>query len=178
MYVHIECIFLPDFHTQVVFGKIKRIDAEKQLMLPFNQEGSFLVQDHERIAGDYSLSVRDMHCVRHYWIRRIDTGGFFVTLQVTFETIQELVEYYRLQSDRLYTNLKQACFPAEKPQTGLSRAVNEAWEIDRRSLRLVRKLGAGQFGEAWEGLWDNKTPECKPGYFQVRSWLCSCLVRS
>ena len=47
----------------------------------------------------------------------------------------------------------------EKPVTsGLSHATRDQWEIDRSSLKFVRKLGHGQFGEVWEGLWNNTTP--------------------
>lgn len=47
----------------------------------------------------------------------------------------------------------------EKPTTGgLSHNTRDQWEIDRSSLKFVRKLGQGQFGEVWEGLWNNTTP--------------------
>ena len=47
----------------------------------------------------------------------------------------------------------------EKPQTrGLSYNTADQWEIPRSSLQLVKKLGSGQFGEVWEGLWNNTTP--------------------
>lgn len=56
----------------------------------------------------------------------------------------------------------------EKPVTaGLSHNTRDQWEIDRSSLKFVRKLGHGQFGEVWEGLWNNTTPVAiktlKPG---------------
>lgn len=41
---------------------------------------------------------------------------------------------------------------------GLSHRTRDHWEIDRSSLKFVRKLGHGQFGEVWEGLWNNTTP--------------------
>ena len=47
----------------------------------------------------------------------------------------------------------------EKPATdGLSHNTRDHWEIDRTSLKFIRKLGHGQFGEVWEGLWNNTTP--------------------
>ena len=50
-------------------------------------------------------------------------------------------------------------FQVEKPVTeGLSHSTRDQWEIDRSSLKFVRKLGHGQFGEVWEGLWNNTTP--------------------
>ena len=36
-------------------------------------------------------------------------------------------------------------------------AVLEDFEIDRWQIQLVHKVGAGQFGEVWEGLWNNTT---------------------
>lgn len=60
----------------------------------------------------------------------------------------------------------------EKPMTsGLSHSTRDQWEIERSSLKFVRKLGHGQFGEVWEGLWNNTTPVAiktlKPGELHV-----------
>ena len=154
---------------------MKRTDAEKQLMQPSNDYGSFLVRNSENTPGGYSLALRDTEKVRHYRIRRHNVEGFFITPQVTFETIPELVDYYKKQAHDLCINLK-ACVISEKPQTaGLSREANEAWEIDRKSIRLVKKLGAGQFGEVWMGIWNNTTEVAvkalKPGTMSVSEFL-------
>lgn len=46
----------------------------------------------------------------------------------------------------------------EAPQThGLSYNTVDQWEIDRSSIKLLTKLGAGQFGEVYEGLWNDTT---------------------
>ena len=145
-------------------------------MQPFNTFGSYLVRDSETTPGDFSLSIRDRDRVRHYRIKRLENGTFFVTRRVTFETIQDLVTYYTTQSDGLCVNLVQPCLLSEKPQTaGLSRQANEEWEIDRRQIRLVRRLGAGQFGEVWEGLWNNTTSVAvktlKPGTMSPQEFL-------
>ncbi len=144
------------------------MDAEKQLLMPFNDYGSYLIRDSETLPGDYSLSVKDVDRVRHYKVRRLENGSFFVTRRITFATISELVMYYQQQSDGLCVELREPCSLMEKPQTaGLSRQANEEWEIDRRQIRLIRCLGAGQFGEVWEGVWNGTTPVAvktlKPG---------------
>ena len=145
-------------------------------MQNFNQYGSFLVGNDEKSVGQYSLAVRDVDCVRCYRIQTSYTGNFFIREGLTFKTIQDVVEYHKQHADGLCTNLKQACLPAEKPQTpGLPKAINENWEIDKESLRLVRQLGAGEFGEVWEGEWNAKTAVAvkilKPGIIRMDKFL-------
>ena len=137
-------------------------------MMSFNQYGSYLVRENERTPGDFSLSIHDTEEVRHYRIRRLENGTFFVTHRVTFETILDLVAYYQQQADGLCVNLLYPCLHPEKPQTaGLSKQANDEWKIDRQQIHLIRRLGAGQFGEVWKGQWNSTMPVAvkilKPG---------------
>lgn len=47
-------IFFSNFRWY--FRKIKRIEAEKKLLLPENEHGAFLIRDSESRHNDYSLS--------------------------------------------------------------------------------------------------------------------------
>lgn len=52
-------------------------------------------------AGSYSLSIRDNQggdTVKHYKIRMLDNGGFYISPRITFTTLQELVGHYRGES--------------------------------------------------------------------------------
>lgn len=49
--------------------------------------------------GSYSLSVRDLdpnagEGVKHYKIRNMDNGGFYVTAKISFNSLKELVQHY------------------------------------------------------------------------------------
>ncbi|XP_033122754.1 tyrosine-protein kinase SRK2-like [Anneissia japonica] len=141
------------------FGKIKRADAEKKLLLPQNDHGTFLIRESESRKDDYSLSVRDGDTVKHYRIRQLDEGGYFIARRCTFRSLAELTQHYMRDPDGLCVNLRRPCVLLEKPQTvGLSYNTVDQWEIARTSLHLTNKLGSGQFGEVWEGLWNNVTP--------------------
>jgi fyn-related kinase len=91
------------------FGKIKPIEAEKKLLMPQNEHGAFLIRDSESRRNDFSLSVRDGDTVKHYRIRQLDEGGFFIARRTTFRTLQELVDHYSRDADGLCVNLRKAC---------------------------------------------------------------------
>ncbi|KAB5517024.1 hypothetical protein PHYPO_G00184740 [Pangasianodon hypophthalmus] len=140
------------------FPDTKRLDAEKLLQAEGNKHGSFLIRECESQPGELSMSVLDEGKVKHYKIKRSDNGHYFVSKRRTFITLKELVEYYSTTEDGLCVRLTQPCRKATAPQThGLSYNTADQWEIPRSSICLLCKLGSGQFGEVYEGLWNSTT---------------------
>lgn len=136
-------------------------------------------------TGAYCLSVLDYDNtkglnIKHYKIRKLDSGGFYITSRTQFTSLQQLVFHYRSEySDTREPEWQRrspsaqthpfplACFFAVSEHSdGLCHALTDvcpvakpqtqglakdAWEIPRESLRLDLKLGQGCFGEVWMG---------------------------
>ncbi|KAG7472325.1 hypothetical protein MATL_G00107680 [Megalops atlanticus] len=158
------------------FKGVSRKDAERQLLASGNRVGSFMIRESETSKGSYSLSVRDGDghsgdTVKHYKIRTLDNGGFYISPRTTFVTLQELVSHYQKQGDGLCQALAVPCL-SPKPQKPWEK---DAWEIPRESLKLEKRLGAGQFGEVWMAIYNKHTKVAvktmKPGSMSVEAFL-------
>lgn len=57
----------------------------------------------------FMFAVRDGDTVKHYRVRQLDEGGFFIARRTTFRTLQELVEHYGKDADGLCVNLRKPC---------------------------------------------------------------------
>ena len=163
------------------FGKIRRADAEKKLLADCNTTGTFLVRDSETSHGNYSLSVREGDVVKHYRIRRLDGGGFYITSRSPYANLHELVAHYSKEADGLCCMLIKPCPATEKPDTGgLAYSTKDSWEIPRGSLHLRQKLGQGMFGEVWAGTWNGTTPVAiktlKPGSMEPKAFLTEAQI--
>jgi len=55
------------------------------------------------------VTVRDISNVKHYRIRQMDEGGYYITRRRIFQTLVELVQHYSVESDGLCANLRRPC---------------------------------------------------------------------
>ncbi|XP_040916192.1 tyrosine-protein kinase Lck [Toxotes jaculatrix] len=138
------------------FKNISRNEAMRLLLAPGNTQGSFLIRESETTPGSYALSVRDLDHntgdeVKHYKIRNMDNGGFYISAKISFNSLKELVQHHSRETDGLCTRLVKPC-QSRAPQKPWWQ---DEWEIPRESLKLERRLGAGQFGEVWMGVYNN-----------------------
>lgn len=81
------------------FGHISRKEAEKLLLSQDLPRGAFLIRFAEHIPGGFSLTMRDYEVergphIKHYKIKCLDQGGYYVTTRQTFATLPELVSAY------------------------------------------------------------------------------------
>ncbi|XP_048830906.1 tyrosine-protein kinase Blk-like [Brienomyrus brachyistius] len=139
------------------FKNLSRKETERLLLAPGNKVGAFLIRESETNKGAFSLSIKDIvpgqgHAVKHYKIRSLDDGGFYISPKITFPSLSELVKYYSKTAGGLCQQLTMPC-KSIMPQCPWGQ---DNWEIPRESLKMVRKLGAGQFGEVWMGFYKNK----------------------
>ncbi|XP_058235774.1 tyrosine-protein kinase Blk [Hemibagrus wyckioides] len=157
---YIPCTYVARAHTLEVenwfFKNLSRRETERLLLAPGNRVGSFLVRESETTPGAFSLSVRDLapehgDVVKHYKIRTLDKGGYYISPSLTFSSLQELIQHYTRSADGLCQRLGSPCRSAA-PQRPWGQ---DEWEIPRETLKMVKKLGAGQFGEVWMGYYKN-----------------------
>ena len=67
-----------------------------------------------------------------------------------------MILHYKNEADGLAQQLLTPCPRVTQPTTiGLS--YRDEWEIDRSSLQFQKKLGQGNLGEVWAGIWNGTT---------------------
>ncbi|XP_039175048.1 src-like-adapter 2 isoform X3 [Crotalus tigris] len=98
-----------------LYDGIDRAKAEELLLLPANQEGSFIIRKRQAKKGCYSLSIRctnheSWNCVKHYRINCLENSWLYISPSLTFPSLHELVDYYSETSDGLCCCLKKPCF--------------------------------------------------------------------
>ncbi|XP_060947616.1 tyrosine-protein kinase fynb isoform X2 [Limanda limanda] len=159
------------------FGKLGRKDAERQLLSTGNPRGTYLIRESETTKGAFSLSIRDWDDVKgdhvkHYKIRKLDSGGYYITTRAQFDALQQLVQHYSESSDGLCFNLTGVCVNYIPDTVGLN---HDSWEIARHTLELEVKLGTGCFAEVFYGTWNGTTKVAvktlKPGTMSPESFL-------
>ncbi|CAH8591084.1 unnamed protein product [Schistosoma bovis] len=145
--------------------KLSRKDSERLLLLEGNAQGVFLVRESETSQGSLTLSVRDeerglsgiMNTVKHYRIKHPDYRYYYITTKCSFSSLQELIQFYSIDSHGLCCKLTRACLCPPPITSDLSVKTKDHWEISKSSIVLTEKLGAGQFGEVWKGTWNGTT---------------------
>ncbi|XP_017773022.1 PREDICTED: tyrosine-protein kinase Src64B [Nicrophorus vespilloides] len=148
------------------FEEVSRKEADKLLLAAENPRGTFLVRPSEHNPQGYSLSVKDWeemreYHVKHYKIKPLDNGGFYISTNKTFLTLTELVQAYSKNAFGLCHVLSKPC-PKPQPQMwDLGPGVRDNWEIPRIQIKLVKKLGRGNFGEVYYGKWKDLTVAVK-----------------
>nr|CAD7446237.1 unnamed protein product [Timema bartmani] len=139
------------------FTKVTRKEAEKLLLQEENPRGTFLVRHSEHNRHGFSLSLKDWdetrnYHVKHYKIKPLDNGGYYIATNQTFPTLQALVQAYTKNALGLCHVLGRPC-PKQKPMIwDLTSIMRDHWEIERTEIELLRKLGHGNFGEVWYGM--------------------------
>ncbi|XP_010878764.2 src-like-adapter [Esox lucius] len=114
--------YIPNQHVAKVyhgwlFEGVARPKAEELLRLPGNRIGSFMIRESKR--GVYSLSVRHRSIV-HYRIFRLPNNWYYIAPRLTFQCLEDLVNYYSDCADGLCCLLTAPCLAVTNSNLNLA----------------------------------------------------------
>ncbi|XP_046906936.1 tyrosine-protein kinase ABL1 isoform X1 [Hypomesus transpacificus] len=132
-------------------GPVSRNAAEYLLSSGIN--GSFLVRESESSPGQRSISLRYEGRVYHYRINTASDSKLYVSSESRFTTLAELVHHHSTVADGLITTLHYPAPKRTKPTVYGVSPNYDKWEMERTDITMKHKLGGGQYGEVYEGVW-------------------------
>ncbi|XP_059906590.1 tyrosine-protein kinase ABL1 isoform X1 [Gadus macrocephalus] len=132
-------------------GPVSRNAAEYLLSSGIN--GSFLVRESESSPGQRSISLRYEGRVYHYRINTASDSKLYVSSESRFNTLAELVHHHSTVADGLITTLHYPAPKRNKPTVYGVSPNYDKWEMERTDITMKHKLGGGQYGEVYEGVW-------------------------
>uniref|UniRef100_A0A4W3JJS7 Tyrosine-protein kinase n=1 Tax=Callorhinchus milii TaxID=7868 RepID=A0A4W3JJS7_CALMI len=132
-------------------GPVSRSAAEYLLSSLIN--GSFLVRESESSPGQLSISLRYEGRVYHYRINTTHDNKVYVTAESRFNTLAELVHHHSTVADGLVTTLHYPAPKCNKPTVYGVSPIHDKWEMERTDITMKHKLGGGQYGEVYVGVW-------------------------
>lgn len=77
----------------------------------------------------------------------------YVTAESRFNTLAELVHHHSTVADGLVTTLHYPAPKCNKPTVYGVSPIHDKWEMERTDITMKHKLGGGQYGEVYVGVW-------------------------
>lgn len=77
--------------------------------------------------------------IKHYRIRPLDQGGYFIARRTTFASLVELVKHYSRDADGLCVTLGKPPSRVETPQTSTF-TFDDQWEVDRSAIKVKIRM--------------------------------------
>lgn len=144
-----------DHETPLRLGSDDR-GVVHRCLLQYNVPGAYLIRRSNTESNAFVLSIAQVSNQRHaedwHYLIRIDpvTHRFYFAQEyklkdISFRSFRELV---RDETVRQVVPLSQII-------PGRIEFEEDLWHIPRRQLKFDFRIGKGEFGEVWRGLWQN-----------------------
>lgn len=89
----------------------------------------------------------------HANLFHLPPAQLYVSSESRFNTLAELVHHHSTVADGLITTLHYPAPKRNKPTIYGVSPNYDKWEMERTDITMKHKLGGGQYGEVYEGVW-------------------------
>ncbi|MGH0143065.1 UNVERIFIED_CONTAM: hypothetical protein FKN15_022420 [Acipenser sinensis] len=156
VFVEHEALQRPDFEPQGLTEAARWNSKENLLAGPSENDPNLFVALYDFVAsGDNTLSItKGQYWGARKWIcMEYSRKALYVSSESRFNALAELVHHHSTVADGLITTLHYPAPKRNKPTVYGVSPNYDKWEMERTDITMKHKLGGGQYGEVYEGVW-------------------------